>query len=510
VRAALGAGRRRIAGELLVEGGVLALVGGALGLLFAFWGVDLLASLRPASLPIALDDIRLDGTVMAYAAGLAMLAGVIAGLAPALDLWRWQPAEVMRRGSSTTVARGAGRIARQGLLIGEVALSLMLLIGAGLLVHALVRLQRADVGYDPEGLVVVPLSVAVGASPDEIQLADLYEQLQDVARSSGAFEAATLASNAPGHDLMLTGRLAFEATGEVDERVQAPLTFTAPGYFTTLRIPILEGRDFNGSDVGAAETPVIVNRTFAERYLAGSPAIGQVLRWGQRDSSTRYRIVGVVGDALQYDPLQPEVDLQIYRPLWSLNLRPSAVGAAPRPMRLRLLVRVDPASTAPLEPLPERLRPLGAELDIGAQYALRDSLSAALDGPRFNAILFAAFAAIAIGLAAVGLYGVVSHAVHRRAREMGIRIAIGARAADVRRLVLRQGMVPVIVGVLLGLAGAAAAGRVIAGILYLVEPRDPLVFALVPLLLVLLALAAIWRLVLRATRVDPVTVLRAE
>jgi hypothetical protein len=238
--------------------------------------------------------------------------------------------------------------------------------------------------------------------------------------------------------------------------------------------------------------------------------VGRAFRRAQQESARWYRIVGVAGNAVQFDPLETEYDLQFYQPLWTFNLRPATAGGPPQPLRLSLLLRVPPGAPPPFELVAERLGPLGAQLDLGQAGAVRDALRAALAGPRFNALLFAAFAAVALGLSSVGLYGVVSHFVQRRAREMGIRVAIGARAADVRRLVLVQGLAPVALGILVGLAGAAAAGRVIAGLLYLVEPLDPLVFALVPALLLLVAVAAIWVPIVRATRVDPVTVMRAE
>lgn len=522
VRSALGAGRFRIAGELFVESTTLAVVGGALGVGLAHWCIDLLVAMQPDSLRITFDKIRLDAPVLAYAAGLSMLAGVIAGMAPILHTWRRQPAEVMRRGGSATVARGAGRFVRQGLLAGEVALSVLLLIGAGLLLHSLVRLQRADPGYEAAGLSSLSLDVAVGVDPGPGQLASLYEQLLDAVLGTGAVEAAALASLPPVHDLVFSGAFEMEGTGEVHERVRGPLTHTAPGYFGAMGIPIIDGRDFDATDLVDADTPVIVNQVFAERYFQGGSAVGRRFRRAQvpeggravaeREPTTTYRIVGVAGNAVQFDPLETEYDLQFYQPLWNFRLRPARPGGdgTPPPLGMALLLRVPAGAPVPFELLAARLRPLGAEVDPGAIVSIRDRLSAALDGPRFNALLFGAFASIALGLASVGLYGVVAHTVQRRAREMGIRVAIGARAADVRRLVLLQGLGPVIAGIGFGLLGAVAAGRVIAGLLYLVEPRDPLVFALVPALLLLVAAAAIWRPALRATRVDPVTVLRAE
>jgi hypothetical protein len=302
--------------------------------------------------------------------------------------------------------------------------------------------------------------------------------------------------------MVFSGTIEIDATGEVSEPLRSALTWVAPGYFDALGIPLLRGRDFNDEDMGPAESVIIVNRTFAERFFPGMSAADQSFRRRGRDG-TVYRIVGVVDDAVQFDPLERAFDdLQVYLPMWTMS------GG-----RATLLLRAPPGSRAslPLDMLGERLAALDAGIEIGESVSrVRDRLSGTLDGPRFNVVLFGAFAVIALALTLVGLYGVVSHAVERRAREMGIRIAIGARATDVRRLVLRQALTPVAIGIVAGLAGALAAGRIIAGILYLVEPLDPPVLAIVPVILLLVAVAAIWVPALRATRVDPVAVMRAQ
>jgi predicted permease len=409
----------------------------------------------------------------------------------------------MRGEGSAAVARGGGRIGRQGLLVAEVGLSAVLLIGAGLLTHSLVRLERAHPGYDVEGLVGVRLRFGAEL-PDASPRAALYEEILEAVGDAPMIDGAALASNAPIIDMVFGGRIEIDATGELSEPLQSSLTWVAPGYFGTLGIPMLNGRDFAAADIGSAESAIIVNRTFAERYFPGTSAVNQLFRRTGRDGPA-YRIVGVVGDAVQFDPLRQEYDLQVYLPLWT---------TPPTLTFVTLLLRIPPdalRSPLPLDMIEERLAAMDAGIEVGDSVSpVRDRLSATLDGPRFNVILFGAFAAIALAMAVVGLYGVVSHAVEQRAREMGIRIAIGAHAADVRRLVLHQGMAPVAIGVVLGVAGAAAAGRVIAGFLYLVEPYDPPVFAIVPVALLLVALAAIWVPALRATRVDPVAVLRAQ
>jgi putative ABC transport system permease protein len=507
VRKALGASRARLARTILVESALLAVGGALLGGLVALWSMDALIALQPESLSIEFEETRLDGTVLGYALLVLLLAMGITSLAPVLDSWRFRPHTVMR-GSSVTVAPGGGRFVRQGLLVAEVALSVTLLVGAGVLVHSLVRLHRVDPGFEPDGLLTLDLELAEESDP--AQRAVAFAQVRQLVGALPGVQAATLAYPPPGSQLVFVGAVEVESTGEIHERIMASFTWAGPGYFEALQIPLLEGREFNEADATFAETSAIISRSLAARLFPGTSAVGQRFRRTVVEPGGEYVVVGVVGDAKQSDPLDRLFEQQIYAPLERARWTSAPVDRQAL-LEVDLMIRAAPGFGLAPAMLSEQLRPLGMEVEAGEAFtSVRDRLSGSLDRPRFNAILFGGFAAVALALALVGLYGVVSQAVDRRAREMAIRVAVGASGSDVRRLILLQGMLPVLAGIVLGLGGAVVAVRMITSLLYLVEPVDPPVFVTAPILVLGIALAAIWLPARRATRVDPAAMIRLE
>jgi predicted permease len=507
VRKALGASRARLARSVVVESALLAAGGALLGGLLAAGGIEALKALQPATLRLDFGDARVDRAVLGYALLVLLLAMGITSLAPVFDSWRLKPHAALRE-SSAAVARGGGRLVRQGLLVAEVALSVTLLVGAGVLLHSLVRLHRVDPGYEPDGLMAIELELTEALPPADRAVA--FAQVREMVGAFPGVEAATLAYPLPGSNLAFAGAIELESTGEVHDRIMATFTWAGPGYFDAFQIPLLEGRDFLDADATSPETPVIVSRSFANRLFPGRSDVGERFRRTVIEPGAEYVIVGVAGDARQTDPLTRSFDQQVYAPL--VRARWAADSASRQALLdAELLLRAAPGFVPSPATLAERLRPLGVEVEAGAGFiSIRDHLSWFLGRPRFNAILFGAFAAVALLMALVGLYGVVSHTVERRVREMAIRLAVGASASDVRRLVLLQGMMPVLAGILVGLVGASAAVRVITSLLYLIEPFDPPVFAAVPVLVLAIALAAVWVPARRATRVDPAAVIRME
>lgn len=499
VRIALGAGRGRLVRQLLTESTLLALIGGGLGVLLAWRGLDLLALARPASLS-QLDDVRLQPVALAWSLGLTLLTGLLFGLAPALlatDRTLGDPL----RGSSGGTRRSPRRF-RSGLVILEVAMSVTLLVGAGLLVRTLRQMQRVDLGFSPEGLTAATLALpgsgeaaapAGKDSPLDPVLGDLLRRVRALPGVTGA----AYATGVPPQSGVALGELQVE--GKPIPAGQAPAIVgynrVAPEYFAVMGIPFRAGRAF---DRGSDELSMVINETMARRYWPGEDPVGHRYRLGERGAWLT--VVGVVPDQRipgrhgAFDDLQSYARLTGGNDLFGqvhLVIRTSGdAGQASRLVRTEIAASGRPVQLA-------RLAPVTALLDE------------VLAVPRFTMLLFAAFAGLALLLATIGLYGVISYSVSQRTREIGVRIALGAAERSVLGMVLGQGLRLTVAGVVLGLLGAAAATRAMTGMLYQVSPLDPLTFGLVAVGLVAVALFAAWLPARRAMRVDPVVALRS-
>jgi putative ABC transport system permease protein len=494
IRTALGAGRWRVTRQLVTESLLLAFVGGLFGLLLATWGLDALVAFNPGNIP-RLTGVRIDAAALSFTLAASVVTGLIFGLVPA-----WQAS----RGNlnQTTGGRGsAGNVKsarlRSALVAAEVALSLVALIGAGLLIKSFNRLLSVEAGFVAENLLTANLTMVEFRDPQ--RRADLVREV--IARISQipGVQAAGGGTALPPITAQRATR--FTTQGESNDGSLPAAYFIAasPGYFRALGTPLAEGRDFSDRDDEGAAKVLIINRDLARDLFPNESAIGKRLKLVNSELSDEWReIVGVVGD-VRYSGLDDTGVNTIYTPfaqtpfLWS-----------------NLMIR----TSVPPQTLIQSVRGAVASVNSSLQPAnfltMEQLVYDSVARPRLNAVLLAAFAALALALAAVGIYGVIAYSVSQRAQEIGVRMALGARKGDVILLVLRQGMTPAIAGVALGLVGAWAATRLMSGLLFEVSATDPATFAAITLTLMAVALLACYIPARRATKVDPMVALRCE
>ena len=497
IRASLGAGRWRIVRQLLTESILLAAAGGALGLLVAARGLDAIVALRPDRLA-ELDDVRLSSTVLIVSVGLTMLTGVLFGMAPALFAAGRNVGDTLKSAARSAAGSRSARRFRGVLVIVEVSMSVLLLVGAGLLVRTLVRMQRADIGFEPAGLTAARIQLPEHGYAKREQRRAVFDQVMQRVRAMPGVAEATLAMGVPPRGGMSFGQFEIEGTPlKENEKVSViPTEFTTSAYFRVMHLPIMAGRAFGPDSVGHE---IIINGAMARRYWPGASAVGRRLRLDPK--GPWMTIVGVARDVTVPTTGAKRggsMDFQMYFPFGG-------------DFESATLILRTPA------PIPDLARRLTRELSaVDAGIRVRDVNSVAamlrseLAGPRFNMSLLIVFAGLALVLATVGLYGVIAYSVSQRTREMGIRLALGAGQPAVLRLVMSHGARLTIVGVGAGLLAAAALTRVMEGMLYGVSALDPLTFALVGVVLGLVAVVATYFPARRATRVDPVVALRAE
>ncbi len=500
VRLALGAGRWRILRLLLSESLMLALVGGGIGYLFAAWGVDLLMAIRPVNLP-RLEEVSLDGRVLVFTAAVSILAGLLSGLAPALQISSAGTAESLKEGARAVAGGGLSRRLRQGLVVSQVALALVLLIAAGLMLRSFDGLQRVDPGFDSKDLLTMHLSLPQSKYPEPVQILAFFHGLMDRVERLPGVQRAALASLVPFAEGNWTASF-FTADHPPRPGETLPLASirsVSPGYFATLGIPLQRGRDFTRQDGADAPRAVIVDASTARRLWPGEDPLEKRITFSDTYENARWlTVVGVVGDVKDAS-LDQEPRMMVY-----LSQERQADRA------LFLAVRGRGAETGLLPLVRREIAALDPDLPIFAPRTERSYLEDALAQPRFRSRLVGLFAAVALLLASLGIYAVIANAVAQRTREIGIRMSLGARAADVEWLVLRQGIVSVAAGISIGILAALAVTRVLAGLLFGVGARDPLTFAGVSLLLAAVALLASYVPARRAAKVDPWTALRYE
>jgi len=499
IRASLGAGRRRIFRQLLTESLVLSLLGGLLGVALAFGAVELLVWMSPPGVP-RLELVRVDARVLTFALGISMLAGIGFGSIPARGVARGGPGEQLRAaGRAFTGVRGG--VLRRVLTVAEVALALVLLVGSGLMIQSLARLQRIDPGFQPEGALLMRVELPAHRYADDAQRSTLTDRLLDRVRALPGVDAAAAASWMPLTGAFSRSNLSAEGV-EGSGDVQTPWVYTwtvTPSYFRAMGIPVLRGRDFSAVDGDGGELVAVVNETLARRYWPEGNPVGRRVKFGDAATESPWlTVVGVVGDIRPLG-LRENTDAGIYLPQAQ-----SAAGSS----RLNVIVRGDaPQAVGPA------LRDVVAEIDAAVPILgirpLGGLVARQVSGPRFNLIVLGVFAVVAIALAAIGVYGVVSQAVYQRTREIGLRIAVGAERRNVVFLILRQGVGLVAVGIVVGLALAAAVTRLMASLLFDVSPVDVPTFAAVALMLAVVGVVAILLPAWRAARTDPLVALRA-
>ena len=502
VRAALGAPRRRLVRQLLTESLVLAGLGGGLGLVLALWGIDLLSALEPGTLP-RMGEVRVDRGVLVFTSLLSLASGVLFGLAPALQVSRTRLNETLKEGGrAATETRGRQRL-RGLLVVGQMALALMLLVAAGLMVKSFMRLQQVDPGFDSRGLLTVQLSLSKARYPDARQQAAFYARLLERTRSLPGVQAAGVSDSIPPDRLGILEM--FDVEGQpVPTGQSLPLAeevLIGTDYFRALGIPLLQGRPPAPQDNADAPPVAWINETMARRYFPGGDAVGKHIRAGGFGPDDPWiTIAGVAGD-VKYNGLAADRAPTIYVPyeqqaFWDGEMH-LAVRSSSGPESLIAAVRREVQALDPGLPL--------ASVKTGEEL-----LASAVGRPRFQALLIGIFALVALLLAAVGIYGVISYSTAQRTHEIGLRMALGARSRDVLRLVLGQGMKLALLGTGLGVIGALSLTGLMKGLLFGVSATDPLTFALIAMLLAAVAILACYIPARRATRVDPMIALRCE
>ncbi|HYY41189.1 MAG TPA: ABC transporter permease, partial [Pyrinomonadaceae bacterium] len=497
IRTALGASRWRVVRQLLIESLLLALAGGALGLLLAMWGVDLLVAASPADIP-RVQQVGLDGRVLIFTLVISALTGLIFGLVPALHASKPDLNDALKEGSRGATESLRRNRVRSLLVVAEVALSLMLLIGAGLLLKSFVRLLQTDAGFDATNVLTLDIPLGRKRYDTPAKQADFFRRLIERTKTVPGVEAAGVVNLLPlgEGDQSITFQIAGREPAPPGAEPQGNYTIVSPGYFETLKITLRQGRLFNEQDTAQAPPVTLVSEALARRYFAGEDAVGQRIKVG--DEAQPREIVGIVGDvrraALETEP-QPEY----YLPYKQVEER-----------RLNLVVRTTGDAAGMNAQVRGAVRELDKDQLIWQTRTLAELRSASVAARRFNMMLLGLFAIVALVLAVLGIYGVMAYSVTRRTHEIGIRIALGARAADVLRLIIGQGMTLAAIGVAVGLMGALAITRTMASLLYGVSATDPVIFAGLSLLLVAVAFVASYVPARRATKVDPMVALRYE
>ncbi|HET7607685.1 MAG TPA: ABC transporter permease, partial [Gammaproteobacteria bacterium] len=492
LRSALGASTWRLVRALFAECLVLALAAGVVGLGVGWLTLRILVGLRPGSLT-AIGEAELDPTVLAFTFGVSVLTALLFGLAPALQLASRRLGDALRGGASGVVRGGMGPRLRKLLVAAQMAISVVLLVSAGLLIRSFIHLQSAEIGFDAENLFSVQLSMPRAKYQTPTSREVFAEQLLERLRSSPGVTTATQVFSAPPNGVTFVGSSGFEIRGaslsEADAQAARIMHFAGADYFSALRIALIEGRTFTADEM-RSKTAVIVNRAAAEHFWPDGEALGGEIKW-QQDWAT---VIGVVDNVLFGSLTRGRDTPQFY---WPLPMGPSFTGG---PASLTFVVRAAEDSAIAIAASRAAVQALDPEIAIANVLLTETAIANTIDAPRFNMALLTAFAGIALVLAAVGLAAVIGYEVTERTHEIGIRMALGARAENVRRLAMRHGLTPAFLGMVLGVVGALAATKLAASLLYGITPRDPLTFAGVVALLVLVALGAAWLPARRATR----------
>ena len=502
IRGALGASRSRVVRLLLTESIVLAVLGGAVGLLFATWSLDLLVSLKPANLP-RLAEIGVDRAVFLFTLAISLATGIVFGLVPAWQASKPDLNEGLKESSRGSSGGPRGHQVRGLLVVAEVALSLVLLIGAGLMIRSFSRLLAVDPGFKPDRVLTAFVSLPVSKYPKREEQAAFFDRLIERLRNVPAVSAAGVVSDLPLFGGSSTG---LEIDGRPESLPgQRPLTdyrMINPDYFAAMGMKLVKGRSFSRYDTDDAPGVVIINESLAARFFPGEEPIGK--RLGLSGNPRDWReIIGVVGDIRNYG-VDADVKPEVYVPF--LQNAPGYLSGVASAMNVIVRSTSDPSSLA--STLREQVQALDKDQPVSEIRTMEWYLADSMAQRRFNMLLLGLFAGLALLLAAVGIYGVIAYTVTQRTHEMGIRIALGARGGDILGLVFASAMVTTLTGIVIGLAAAFALTRLLKSLLYQVAATDPFVFATIPVLLLIVAAIATYIPARRAMKVNPITALR--
>jgi predicted permease len=493
--------------QVLSETVLLAMAGGILGLVFAHYGTMLIVKFLAQQLPRA-TEIGLDGWVLAFTLGVSLLTGFAAGLLPALRLTKEDVNQALKQGLGRTAADSSGNRTRSVLVVCEVALSLMLLIGAGLLIRSLWMLRNVNPGFDAHRVLTMEVSIPQSKFASPQQQVSFFQRVLDRVRALPGVQAAGLIDNLPLNDngshqpVQVEDRpvVAMADQPEVDVRL------ISTGYLSAMHIPLSRGRDIDNSDVAGRPGAVLISQSMAKEFWPNQDPIGKHIDLYFFPGLQR-EVVGVVGDVKLDSINQTRPTQALYMPLAQLS---AGRGEDWHSFGLSLAIRTNTDPLGVVSAIANSVHEVDSEVPLLNIKTMDDSVSESLSPQRFTMLLLAGFAGLALLLAAVGIYSVLAYAVRRRVREIGIRMALGAQMGDVLRMVVVEGMKPTLLGVALGLVGALALGRVLSSVIYGVSARDLATFSTVAVLMTGVGLLASTLPAYRATRVDPMKTLREE
>lgn len=496
VRLALGASRRQVVRQLLTETTLLAVIGGGLGLLIAYWTIRFAATLKPPiDVPVSF-DLHIDHRVLIFTCLVSLVTGILFGLLPALQATKTDLVSGLKEDMPQGSFRGSWW--KSGLIVFQVALSLLLLIGGGLMLRGLQRAQTLDLGFNPENAIELSFDLRLQGY-DEARGSEFLKRLLERVRAIPGVQAAGTADMVPV-DLHFGSQRVFIEGSAIDRPANAPRSMSSRvsnDYFKTMETRLLKGRDFTEQDNEQSIKVAIVNQTFAGRFWPGEDPIGKRFSVGSPDAP-KLEIIGIAQNG-KYAGLNEDPRSFVYRPIWQ-----SYTGST----NLLVRARTDPQNL--IAQVRAELHKLDPHLPISSAKTMVEHLSLPLLPARIAAALFGSFGMLALALAAIGLYGVMSFGVSKRTREIGIRLALGARSADVLRMIVLQGMTLTIIGMVIGLLLAFGLTRLMKSLLFGVSATDPLTFIVIVILLSLAALLACFLPARRAARTDPMTALRCE
>ena len=505
IRTALGAGRLRIVRQLLTESLLLSILGGTFGVLLALWGIDLLRSAGADSLP-STAVVKLDGNVLLFSLLVSILTGIIFGLAPALAATKADLHDTLKEGGRSSTAGGRKSWVRSTLVVTEVALSLILLIGAGLLIRSFVRILDTEPGFKPQNLLTMQLSL----SPKKGEGGKVLNFFSDLRGRVAALPGVESAAFSNGIPLGQTADTSFGIVGrpkpEPGNQPQTMLYFTSPEYLQAMGIRLIKGRFFTAQDTRNSPLVAVIDEAFARQQFPNQEAIGERIAGDGKDNPDA-EIVGVVGHVKHFGlDAQERIQPQLYV---SYNQAPDEAFPF-LASRTNLIIRTTADPSVLTSAVRREVQSLDPNQPVFNVSTMEQTLEQSLATQRLSMSLLAVLASLALILAAVGLYGVMSYTVTQRSHEIGIRMAIGAQQRDVFKMVIGRGMMLTLIGVGFGLLGAFGLTRLMATMLYGVEPTDPVTFASIGLLLTGVALVACYLPGRRATKVDPIVALRYE
>jgi predicted permease len=504
IRTALGATQWNLIRQILAETVLLAITGGLVGLFLAHFGVRLIVNFLSDQLP-RVREIRLDGEVLLFTLAVSVLTGLLAGLLPAWRFARADINEALKQGLGRTDSDSSGGRTRNVLVVSEVALSLILLVGAGLMIRTLYHLQRMDAGFDPHNVMTVDAPIPKSKYPDIDKQRVFYDQVLSRVRALPGVESAAAVDDVPytggsTQPIGIEGRPVVQLSDQPEVSVRK----ITPGYLKTMHIPVIRGRDLTDADTAGRFPVILITESLAKQFFPNEDPIGKHLTLGLEDAGrdlkpTPREIVGIVGD-VKIQGLDSDLSMAaVYDPFYQM---PST--------NMTLTVRTSSDPTAIGNAVTNVIHSIDPELSIPNISTMEQVTALSLAQRRFTMLLLVAFAGLALVLAAVGIYSVLSYAVRQRMREIGIRMALGAQIRDVIRMVVVQGMTPALVGVVIGAAASLALSRVLASVIYGVGAHDALTFTSVSILLLGVAFSASAFPAYRAAQVQPVRTLREE